>query len=281
MYFDRYNVRIRLAEPDDLLLVFGDPAPEKAPLRAAFIKTEPKEEELNTSAIELGGELRMFTQASRCEDLEQILRPLAQRQEELEGYRARGCVLRRCLDPHSNFYSIDYSGERTIWICNEGTQSLRFQTPDGTIYRVCAGYMEELRPSNARAKIGPAKVLLDLGGNPMDTCAGAVHVRYGESPWQRAELSLAGIAHIDSYACRVFCGDDCLGVLESYSDYFLQRPGLTLLDIGSYGPSRWFFRNKRTEPFPVTWTDGQCARIPPDGAVYSLEALRASAEEGI
>lgn len=91
------------AKQDDLCLTFGEFKPGKMPLKQAAIKTEAG-----------------F--------------------EELEGYRKRGCIFRRNGNPNSNFFTAEATGDGTIWIRNEGERSLRFQTPDGIIYPVCAGH---------------------------------------------------------------------------------------------------------------------------------------------
>ena len=41
----------------------------------------------------------------------------------------------------------------TLWIHNSGRRSLRFQTADGLLYRVCAGNVQPLTPGNRLARI--------------------------------------------------------------------------------------------------------------------------------
>lgn len=267
------------AGPDDLCLIFGDYKPGEMPLKRAAIKTEGREEELEASLVELSGGIQLSVQSERCSDEAQIFCPLEQRKEELEDYRARGCVLRRNGNSNSNLFTVTTTGGSTVWVRNEGERSLRFQTPDGMIYRVCAGCTEALTPSNTSAQIGPIQVLLDLGGNPLDFQVSAVHVKYGEAPWCRGGLDcLAPGTRVDGYICPLFCGDDCLGVLESYSEYFLEQPRLDLLDIDGYG-SNWLVRNKGKAPLPLTWPDGRRADVPADGQVYRIEKLNTYTEE--
>ena len=86
-------------------------------------------------------------------------------------------------------------------------------------------------------------------------------------------------AHVDSCFCRIFCGDDCLGVVESYSDYFLGEPKLEFLDIDSYGTSQWYVRNKGKAPFSLIWPNGRTVEVPADRQVYRLEDLSVPREE--
>lgn len=123
------------------------------------------------------------------------------------------------------------------------------------------------------------QILLDLGGNPLDLRISAIYVKYGGTPWQQCGMDCQSGAHVDSYFCRIFCGDDCLGVVESYSDYFLGTPKLEFLDIDSYGPSKWYVRNKGNSPFFLSWTNVKTAEVPADGQVYRLETLTAPQEE--
>lgn len=88
---------------------------------------------------------------------------------------------------------------------------------------------------------------------------------------QRGGIDCQSGAHVDNYFCPIFCGDDCMGVVESYSDYFLGKPQLEFLDIESYGPSLWYARNKGSAPFSLVWPDGRTAEAPADGRVYRLE----------
>ncbi len=268
------------ARQDDLCLVFGEFKPGELPLKRAAIKTEAGFEELDASMVELSGGMLLSVQSERCCDSALISRPLGQRSEELENYRKRGCSLRRNGNPNSNFFTVTATGDGTIWIRNGGDRSLRFQTPDGMTYRVCAGYTEALVPSNTPARIAPTQVLLDLGGNPLDFQVSAAHVKYGEGPWHRGGLDcLSPGTRIDSHICPVFCGDDCLGVLESCSGYFLDQPRLELLDIKGYGVSRWFVRNKGKTPLPLTGPGGRTAEVPADNQIYSIEELGAYGEE--
>lgn len=268
------------AKQDDLCLTFGEFKPGEMPLKQAAIRTETGFEDLEAAMVELGGGLLLSVQSERCCDGTLILRPLERRREELEGYRKRSCVLRRNGNSNSNFFTVTATGDSTIWIRNEGERSLRFQTPDGMIYRICAGYTEALALSNTPAQIASAKILLDLGGNPLDFRVSAVHVKYGEAPWCRGGLDcLMPGTQIDSSICPLFCGDDCLGVLESHSDYFLERPRLELLDIDGYGPSQWFVRNKGESSLPLTTSKGRMVNVPADGKIYSIEELDAYRKE--
>lgn len=267
------------AKQDDLCLVFGSFLPGKLPLKRACIKTETGFEELEGSMIELGSGLLLAVQSARCCDTDLILRPHEQREEELAGYRKRACVIRRNGDPNSNFLTVAPTGDGTVWIRNEGDRSLRFQTPDGLVYRACAGYTESLVPSNIQAQVGPIQILLDLGGNPLDFRISAIYVKDAETPWRQCGVDCQSGTHVDSAFTRIFCGDDCQAVVESYSDYFLGRPKLEFLDISSYGPSQWYIRNKGNAPFSLIWPDGRTAKAPADGQVYRLEALATPREE--
>lgn len=264
------------AKQDDLCLTFGEFKPGKMPLKQAAIKTEAVFEELEASMVELGSGLLLSVQSERCCDDALVFRPLEQRSEELEGYRKRGCIFRRNGNPNSNFFTAEATGDGTIWIRNEGERSLRFQTPDGIIYRVCAGHTEALALSNTLAQIALARVLLDLGGNPLDFQISAAHVKYGETPWRRGGLDcLAPGTQVDSYICPIFCGDDCLGVLESHSDYFLGQPRLEFLDVDGYGVGQWFIRNQGEAPIPLTGPKGQTSEAPADGEIYNVRTLDA------
>lgn len=265
---------------DDLCLTFGEFEPGKMLLKQAAIKTETGFEELTASMVELGSGILLSVQSERCCDDALVFRPLEQRSEELESYRKRGCIFRRNGNPNSNFFTVTAAGDGTVWIRNEGEHSLRFQTPDGMIYRVCAGYTQALSPSNAPAQIAPARVLLDLGGNPLDIRVSAVHVKYGAAPWRQGGLDLVSPGtRIDSCICPIFCGDDCLGVLESHSDYFLELPRLEFLDVDGYGSSQWFVRNQGKAPLPLTGPKGRTAEVPADGRIYSVEKLEAYGKE--
>lgn len=274
-----YSVFFPEAKQDDLCLTFGEFKPREMPLKQVAIKTETGFEDLTASVVELGGGLLLSVQSERCCDNTLIFRPLEQRREELEGYRKRNCVFRRNGDSDSNFFNVAATGDSAIWIRNTGERSLRFQLPDGMVYRVCAGYTETLVPSNTSAQITSTQLLLDLGGNQLNFQVSAVYVKYGEAPWRRGWLEfLSPGTQIDSYICPIYCGDDRLGVLESHSD-FLGQPRLEVLDIATYGPSRWFVRNKGEAPLPLVWPDGRTADIPADGQIYSVEELGACKEE--
>lgn len=264
---------------NDLAMTFGRSQPGELPLKRAAIKTETGYEELEASMAELGAGVLLAVQALRCGEEEEFLRPLDQRREELEGYRNRSCIFRRNGDSNSNLYAVTASGDGRIWVRNEGDRSLRFLMPDGSIYRVCTGYTEVLAPSNRQAQTGPTQILLDLGGNALDLQVSAVHVKYGEAPWVQGGIDCMTGPYVDSYICRIFCGDDCLGVLEPHSSYFLRQPKLVLLDTETYGPSRWLVRNSGKEPLPLVWPGGRTADVPPDGQVYRLEALASGREE--
>lgn len=267
------------AKPDDLCLTFGAFGLGEMPLKCAANKTATGFEDLDASMVEFGSGFLLAVNSTRCGDLASILRPPEERKVELENYRKRGCSFRRNGDSNSNFLTVAPTGDGTIWIRNEGDRSLRFQTPDGLIYRVCTGYTESLAPSNICAQVAPIQILLDLGGNPLDLRIGAIHVKYGRMPWRQCGMDCQSGAHVDSYFCRVFCGDDCLGVVESYSDYFLGKPKLEFLDIKSYGPSLWYARNKGSAPFSLVWPDDRTAEVPADGRVYRLETLTAQGKE--
>lgn len=265
---------------DDLCLTFGEFEPGKMLLKQAAIRTETGFEELMATMVELGGGILLSVQSERCCDDILALRPLEQRSEELEGYRKRGCIFRRNGNPNSNFFTVTATGDGTIWIRNEGERSLRFQTPDGMIYRICSGYTEALALSNTPAQIAPTKVLLDLGGNPLDVQVSVVYVKYGKAPWRRGGLDFPFPGpQVDSYICSLFCGDDCLGVLESHSDYFLELPRLEFLDIDGYGPGQWFVRNKGKSSLPLTTPKGRTVNVPADGKTYGIEELDAYREE--
>lgn len=268
------------AVPGDLVLTFREADTDKLPLERAAIKTDSGFEDLYASMTELGSGILLAVRSDRsgrCFDSDGIFRPLIQRDEELEDYRNRSCFFRRNGDPNSNFFTVETAGDGTVWVLNKGKRALGFQMPDGQLYRVCAGYTEALTPSNTQAQLAPIQVLLDLGNNLLEFQISAVHVRYGESPWQRGGVDCESGTLVDSYFCRVFCGDDCLGVLESHGQ-FLGQPQLELLDIESYGPSQWFARNKGKASLPLAWPDGRTADVPADGAVYRLETLGANKE---
>lgn len=264
------------AKQNDLCLTFGEFNWGEMPLKRAAIKTETGSEELTASMVELSCGVQLSVQSERCCDDALIFRPLEQRSEELEGYRRRACVLHRNGNSNSNLYTVKAAGGGTVWICNEGDRSLRFQMPDGMTYRVCAGCTEALTPSNTPAQIGPIQVLLDLGGGSLDFQVSKVHVRYGTAPWRRGGLDcLSPGTQVDSYICPIFCDDDCLGVLESHSDYFLGRPRLEFLDVDGYGVGQWFIRNQGEAPIPLTGPKGQTSEAPADGEIYHVRTLDA------
>ena len=267
------------AKPDDLCLVLGPFQPGKLPLERACIKTETGFQELDGSMVELGNGILLAVQSERCSDNEQIFLPLEQRGPELEDYRKRSCIIRRNGDSNSNFFTVSAAGDGVVWIRNEGDRSLRFQTPDGAVYRVCTGYTEALAPFNVRSQMAPIQILLDLNDNQLDLRIGAVYVKYGQSPWRQCGMDCQSGSHVDSYFCRISCGDDCLGVVESSSAFFLESPRLEFLDIDSYGPSQWHVRNKGDAPLSLRWPGGRTAEVPADGQVYRLEALIKSGEE--
>lgn len=280
MIFQDLSACFPEARPDDLCLTFGLFKPGELPLKQAAIKTETGFETLTASMMDLGAGILLSVQSERCSDKHMVFRPLDQRKDELEDYRKRGCQFRRNGDPNSNFFTVAAAGDGVIWIRNEGDRSLRFQTPDQTIYRVCTGYTEALAPGNTQAQISPTQILLDLHGNPLDLRIGAAYVKYGDRPCQRAGVSILSPGdQVGSSFCRIFCGDDCLGVLSSYSHYFLERPQLEILDISSYGPSLWFVRNRGESPLSLIWPDRGRHGVPADGRIYSFAALAAHREE--
>lgn len=267
------------AKPDDLCLTFRAFEPGKLPLKRAIIKTAAGLKDLDGSMVELGNGILLAVQSKRCSDEKSVFRPLNQREEELEIYRKCGCTFRRNGDSNSNFFTVAASGDGIVWVRNEGNRSLRFQTPNGVIYRVCTGYTEALIPTNVQAQVAPIQILLDLSDNQLDLRIGTIYAKYGETPWQQCGMDCQSGAHVDSYFTRIFCGDDCLGVVESYSDYFLGEPKLEFLDIDSYGPSQWHIRNKGQTPLSLRSHDGRGAVAPADGQVYRLDTLLKSEEE--
>lgn len=279
MIFQDLSACFPEARPDDLCLTFGLFKPGELPLKQAAIKTETGFETLTASMMDLGAGILLSVQSERCSDKHMVFRPLDQRKDELEDYRKRGCQFRRNGDPNSNFFTVAAAGDGVIWIRNEGDRSLRFQTPDGAVYRVCTGYTEALAPFNVRSQMAPIQILLDLNDNQLDLRIGAVYVKYGQSPWRQCGMDCQSGSHVDSYFCRISCGDDCLGVVESSSAFFLESPRLEFLDIDSYGPSQWHVRNKGDAPLSLRWPGGRTAEVPADGQVYRLEALTKSGEE--
>lgn len=266
------------AQRDDLCLTFGAFEPGKMPLKWAAIKTETGFEELNSSVMELSDGLLLAVVSEFCHDENLIFRSMEQRSEEIENYAKRSCVFRRNGDSNSNLFTVTTAGAGTIRIRNEGQRSLRFQTPDGMIYRVCSGCTEALTASNLQTQVAPIQILLDLNNNPLDIRVGAVYVKYGEAPWRQGGVDCLLGTCVDSFLCRIFCGDDCLGVVESYSDYYLERPRLELLDT-AYGSDHWFVRNKGEKALALTWPDGRAADVPADGQIYRLETLAAYRKE--
>ncbi|MDE6591303.1 MAG: hypothetical protein K2K53_13390, partial [Oscillospiraceae bacterium] len=144
----------------------------KGPLQGLpFLKTEEKYKELEGSALLCAKELRLSVSLGRRGDIDQCTRPLAERAEELAEYRQASCLLHKSPDPDDNFYRLEQTGSGTVWIYNKGKRSLRFQTGDGLLYRVCAGTVQPLGPGNTRAMIQPHKILLDVdSGGPPNAC---------------------------------------------------------------------------------------------------------------
>ena len=117
------------AKPGDLCLTLGAFEPGKLPLKQACVRTERGFEELDGSMTELGNGILMAVQPDRCGVTDLAMRPLEQQREELEGYRQKGCTLRRSGDPNSNFLTVVPTGNGAVWIRNKGDRSLRLQTP--------------------------------------------------------------------------------------------------------------------------------------------------------
>ena len=67
--------------------------------------------------------------------------------------------------------------------------------------------------------------------------------------------------------------DDCLGVFEAYSDYFMQRPALDVLDIDSYGPAQWYIRNLGGLPLEIRRAGNSPSELPADQKVYAMNNL--------
>ena len=262
------------AEPGDLYIDLGTCEPGELPIRQAAIKLESGDaEDLYASVTDCGSGALLAVYAPRCCDPDQIFRPLEQGEAELEGYRARGVVFRRSGDPNTNLYTVTPSGDGTLWIRNsQEDRSLRFQLPEG-VFRVCAGYTEPLSPANREALISPIQVLLELGGNALDFQVCGLHAKYGAGPWRRGGADCQCGPYVDATTHRLFCGDDCLGVLISYSSYFLNRPQLELLDTESYGPTLWYLRNRGETACRLLSPGGRQSEVPADGQVYRLEAL--------
>ncbi len=264
-------------EPGDIFVTLDDSGLGKGetPLRKElYLKTGEGHKELDGSALLYAKELRLGVSLVRCCDDDQIFRPLEERAEELEEYRQASCVLRKNPDPDDNFYRVEQSGSGTVWICNKGKRSLRFQTADGLLYRMCAGTVQPLDPANAQARIQPYKILLDVdsGGSPVDVHIRAVHVLDGAA-WNRGDVYLLCGDYTDSYHLRVQHRDDCLGVFEAYSSYFMGRFALEVLDIDSYGPAHWYIRNLDNVPLALCWAGGVAASVPADQAVYAMREL--------
>lgn len=144
MELESYSRIFPEAQPNDLCLTFGPFKPGELPLKQAAVKTGTDFEDLDGSIAELGTGVLLAVQSVRCGDEDQVFRPLDQRSKEIEAYRKRGCCLRRNGDPNSNFFTAAATGDGTVWVHNESGNSLRLQTPDGLIYRVCSGYTEAL-----------------------------------------------------------------------------------------------------------------------------------------
>lgn len=269
--------RFEKAEPGDICLTFADAGRGELPVTHAFLEGVTASDALNISMLETGSGLVVTVHPDLCDY--PITRPLDEQTEKLKSYRNRFCVLRRNADPYSNFFRVETETDGEVWVYNKGSRTLRFQMPDGSVRRACAGYVQPLAPSSRQVQLAPTQILLDLGDNPLDFQISAVHVKYGESPWRRGGIEYLDGAHIDSYACRILCGDDCLGLVESYSKIFLRNFRLEFLDLESYGPGEWFVRNKGGEPLALRLPDGREAQAPADGRIYRLESLAGCAEK--
>lgn len=264
-------------KPGDIFVTLDDSelGKGKTPLRGdLYLKVQDDRKELDGSALLYAKELRLAVSLTRCGDKEKFNRPLEERNDEIAEYYQAGCVFRKNPDPDDNFYRVERAGSGTVWIHNEGNRSLRFQTADGLLYRVCAGSVQPLEPSNTQARIEPPKILLDVdsGGNPLDIQICAVHV-LDSGTWHRGDVYLHCGDYTDSYHLRVLYQDDCLGVFEAYSSYFMGRSALEVLDIDSYGPARWHIRNMGGVPVSLRRAGKKCADVPADRAVYPLNDL--------
>ena len=263
-------------KPGDIFVTLDDTrlGEGETPLKVElYLKTEDGRKELDGSALLYAKELRLGINLCREHEDPQSI-PLEERAEELARYRQAGCVLRKNPDPEDNFYRVEQTGSGTVWICNKGKRSLRFQTADGLLYRVCAGTIQPLDPANTQARIQPSKILLDVdsSGNPVDIQIRAVHVLDGGA-WRRGDVYVHCGDYTDSYHLRVQHRDDCLGVFQAYSSYFMGRSALEVLDIDSYGPAQWYIRNLDSAPLTLRRAGGEAASVPADRTVYPLEDL--------
>lgn len=260
----------------DMCVIFNLAAKHgELPVDHAFVKTNDifmgdNFEELDVSMCELGSGILVTVWPDPCDP--PSLPPGEGPNSDMT------CRFHRNGDANSNFFTADIGSpsEGRLWIHNTGDRSLRFQIRNGPIYRVHAGCTQVLDGDDPQARIGAAQILLDLGGNALDYLISAVHVRYGASPWMRGEADCTCASRPYRYFHRVFCGDDCLGVLEAAGGDHVPVL-LAPLDLQSYGPSRWFVRNRNTAPIPLDRPGG--GPIPADGCVYSLEALMGRGED--
>lgn len=264
-------------KPGDVFVTLDDSelGKGKTPLQEEmYLKTEEGRKTLDGSSLLYAKELRLGVSLSRCCDEEQIFRPLEQRSEELAEYRQAGCVFRKNPDPDDNFYRVETTGSGTLWINNSGQRSLRFQTADGLLYRVCAGNVQPLVPDNRLARIDPPKVLLDVerDGGSLDIRISAVHILDGGNR-RRGDVFLYCGDYTDSYHLRVQDQDDCLGVFEAYSSYFMHRPALDVLDIDSYGPTQWYVRNLGNAPLEIRRAGNSPSELSADQKVYAMSNL--------
>lgn len=263
-------------KPGDVLVTLDDSelGKGKTPLQEEmYLKTGEGRKTLDGSSLLYAKELRLGVSLSRCCD-KQIFLPMEQRSEELAEYREASCVFRKNPDPDDNFYRVETTGSGTLWIRNSGQRSLRFQTADGLLYRVYAGSVQPLTPGNRLARIDPPKMLLDVsrGDGPLDIRINAVHVLDGGS-WRRGDAYLYCGDYTDSYHLRVQDQDDCLGVFEAYSNYFMGRPALDVLDIDSYGPAQWYVRNLGGLPLEIRRAGNSPSELPADQKVYAMSNL--------
>lgn len=264
-------------KPGDVFVTLDDSELGKGetPLQEEiYLKTEAGRKALESSSLLYAKELRLGVRLPRCEDKEQFLLPMEQRGEELAEYRQASCVFRKNPDPDDNFYRVEATGSGTLWIHNSGQRSLRFQTADGLLYRVCAGSVQPLTPGNRLARIDPPKVLLDVSrhAEPLDIRICAAYF-LDNGIWCRGDVYMYCGDYTDSYHLRVQDQDGCLGVFEAYSDYFMCRPALDVLDIDSYGPTQWYIRNLGDLPLEIRRAGGSPSELPADHKVYAMNNL--------
>lgn len=264
-------------KPGDIFVTLDDTdlGRGETPLKEElYLKTGDGRKNLDGSALLYAKELRLGINLCREDHNNAQSVPLEERAEELAQYRQAGCVLRKNPDPEDNFYRVEQTGSGTVWIYNKGKRSLRFQTADGLLYRVCAGTVQPLDPANTQARVQPSKILLDVdsGGNPVDIQIRAVHVLDG-GVWRRGDVYAHCGDHTDSYHLRVQYRDDCLGIFQAYSSYFMGRSSLEVLDIDSYGPAQWYIRNLDSAPLALCRAGSGAASVPADRTVYPLEDL--------